>query len=240
MPSNTTRTSESPILPAVIPLTLTLFSPQPLVHPSTTSHTTLDATNAASPPPSLVPISTTVISITTGTTKPTSDEPSTSVSYSQSSPLASSISNLPSSSILSAPAPSSIPSSTTRPATTSTPAALSASNNSTRITYTAILPATFGAFILISCILFVRRYCRRRNKISEPSIISKAWNRLSSTSPSSSHRTLGPGDSLSQRHLVERGRPRIREASEARRSSLLRRARERFIARESAVGRGQV
>ena len=136
-------------------------------------------------------------------------------------------------STISAPQSSSLPSQTT--------SATSTNKAGVPTTYTAVMPAIFGAFVLISCLFFFRRYRNRRNnrnnnKTDEPpSMICKAWSRLSTLTPSSSHPTLRPEDSLSQRHSFERGRSMNREASEARRTSLLQRARERFIQRESAM-----
>jgi hypothetical protein len=206
------NTTASHILPAILSLKLTLFSPEPFDHSSTTGTTTIDATNTA------------LRSVASQTALPISTPQSSS--------------NVSSSITL----PSSISSITATHSNTSTSASQSTSTKPTLDIYTAVLPAIFGALILISCILLFRRYRRHHgNKTtSEPSALFKAWLHFSSPSPSPKNHTLGPDDSLSQRHLPDRGRPRYRDGSEARRSSLLRKARERFLARERAMGMSQV
>src|SRR5436305_2019767 len=100
--------------------------------------------------------------------------------------------------------PISTPQSSSISSSTSTGKSTSSTKTTSNI-YTAVLPAVFGAFILVSCILLLHRYRRRRrqhegNKTTGgPSVLFKGWQCFS-PSPSPSHHALGPDDLLSQRH----------------------------------------
>ena len=226
--------SASPILPAHLSLTISIYSPQLLTQSSTSAVTDVNPTTTTSPATTVFPTDMDPSQMSSVLSLLSQYPPSFSPTNALTMTWSASIPGLnPIQPSTTAKTPSTNSTSTNTSSTSKT-----SSTGGIPTAYTAVMPAIFGAVIFIACIAVLRHYRRgsRRTKTDDPSLISRAWAGLSTISPSSSHRTLGPEDSLSQRHhSPQRGRSRTREISEARRSSLLRKARERFIAKESTL-----